>query len=305
MKLYSKYFHKFSAAIAVAALISSCSKEQDVPTPDFDVKLAQTTYAVGEPIEFEFTGSADVVTFFSGESGAEYRHKDRTKAEGKPQLQFATYLQAGASTQTNTLSLLISKDFTGTYDIDNLQNATWTDITSRATLSTGADNTQSGVIDLTDQMVENTPVYIAFRYTAQKDDAAAQPKWTVKNIAIDNVAADGTTIPLAAQANLSWGSLSVANAANLWAFNATSLTFTGGGISAEANEDWIISQPIQLDRAPRDFGKSIKPSATSRLITYTFPGYKEAGTYTASFEAMNANKWDTKKTLKEFTITVQ
>lgn len=306
MNVYLRYIHKYCLAILIISLIgSSCKKEQAIDTPDFDVTIEKTTYAVGEPVTFKFTGTADVVTFFSGEPGAEYQYKDRTTVDGKPQLQFATYLQAGASTQTNTLSLLVSRDFNGIYDIDNLQQATWTDITSRATLSTGADNTPSGVIDLTDQLSENVPVYLAFRYQAQKDAAAAQPKWTIKDIAIDNVAEDGTIIPIAAQANLNWGSINVLNASNLWSYNATALTFTGGGVNAEANEDWVISQPIQLNRAPRAFGKSIKPSATTRLITYTFDGYAAPGTYIASFEALNANRWDVKTTLKQFTITVQ
>jgi len=305
MKAYSKYLHKYCLAILITALIISSCKKQKIETPNFNVTLDKTTYAVHEPITFNFTGTADVVTFFSGDAGAEYQYKDRTTANGKPQLQFTSYLQAGTSTQTNTLSLLISKDFTGSYDIDNLQKATWTDITSRATLSTGTDNTPSGVIDLTDQLSPNVPVYIAFRYTAKKDAAAAQPKWTIKNIAIDNKAADSTTVSIATQSKLSWGSLSVLNSANLWSYNSTALTFTGGAANADDNEDWVISQPIQLDRAPRDFGKSIKPSATTRLVTYTFAGYSQPGTYTASFEAINANKWDEKTILKQFTITVQ
>jgi hypothetical protein len=305
MKTYSTYLQHYCLAIVMIALIGASCRKQDVDSPDFDVKLDSTTYAVGEPITFEFTGTADVVTFFSGQKGSEYQYKDRITATGTPRLQFETWLQAGASTQTNTLSLLVSKDFTGNYDIENLQNASWTDITSRATLSTGDDNTPSGIIDLTDQMEPNVPIYIAFRYTAAKDAAAAQPKWTVKNIAIDNVAKDGTTIPIAAQDNLNWGSLSVLNSANIWSFNTTALTFTGGGVNAEANEDWVISQPIQLDRAPRDLGKSIKPSPTTRLVTYTFDGYNEPGTYIATFEAINASKWDEKKVVKQFTITVQ
>jgi hypothetical protein len=305
MKAYSKYLHRYYLAILMSALIFSSCTKQELDAPDFNVTVEKTTVAMDEPITFQFTGTADIVTFFSGEEGAEYKFKDRTTVDGKPQMQFTSYLQAGASTQTHTLSLLVSNDFNGTYDVENLKAATWTDITSRASLSTGDNDTPSGIIDLTDQMSGNVPVYIAFRYTAKKDAAAAQPKWTIKNIAIDNVADDNTTISIAKQSNLSWGSLSVLNSANLWAYNSSSLTFTGGGIDADDNEDWVISQPVQLNRAPRDYGKSIKPSATTRLVTYTFDGYSQPGTYIASFEAINANRWDEKKVLKQFTFTVQ
>lgn len=303
MKAYLKYLYNYYLAILILALVASSCKKQKIETPNFNVTVDKTTVAVGDPVTFTFTGTADVVTLFSGMPGAEYQYKDRTTVNGKPQLQFTSYRQ-GSSTQTNTLSLLVSKDFTGTYDIDNLQRATWTDITSRAALSTGTDNTPSGVIDLTDQLSANTPVYIAFRYTAKKD-TVAQPTWAIKNMAVNNIAADGTNISIATQANLKWGTLSISNSANLWAFNTTALTFTGGAANADDNEDWIISQPIQLDRAPRAYGESIKPSSTTRLTTYTFTGYTAPGTYTASFEAINANKWDKKTTLKEFTITVQ
>ncbi|GAB3904044.1 DUF5017 domain-containing protein [Mucilaginibacter boryungensis] len=307
MRKYSTYLYKYYLAITVVALVFSSCKKQSILTPNFDVTVAKTTFNVGEPIVFSFTGTADVVTLFSGASGAEYRYKDRITANGKPQMQFTSY-RTGASTQTNTLSVLVSRDFTNVYDIDNLQKATWTDITSRATLSTGVDNTPSGVIDLSDQLTPNVPVYIAFRYTAKKDAAVAQPTWAIKNLAVNNIAADGTNIPIAAQAatnGIAWGTLSVLNSANLWNVTTTVLTFTGGAINADDNEDWVISQPIQLDRAPRAVGVSIKTSATTRLTTYTFAGYATAGTYTATFEAINANKWDEKSTVKEFTFTVK
>ncbi|NNU34028.1 hypothetical protein HK413_07455 [Mucilaginibacter sp. S1162] len=50
---------------------------------------------------------------------------------------------------------------------------------------------------------------------------------------------------------------------------------------------------------------SVKISATTKLTTYKFAGYPAAGTYTIAFEAINANKWDTKNIVKELTITVK
>lgn len=304
MRTFLKYTYKYYLAVLIPALILSSCKKQKIDTPSFDVTADNTSVAVKQPITFTVTGTADDVAFYSGVSGAEYKYKTRTTLSGKPQLQFTSYRQ-GTSTQTNTLSVLVSKDFANVFDIDHLQQATWTDITSKATLSTGTDNTASGVIDLSDQLTANIPVYIAFRYTAKNDAAAAQPTWTIKNFAVANVAADGTSTPILAQATANWGALSVLNPANVWAFSATALTFTGGAINADDNEDWLISQPIQLDRAPTITSVNIKPSPTTRLTTYTFAGYAAAGTYVATFEAINANKWDEKSTVKQFTITVK
>lgn len=304
MRTYLKYLNRYYFAAFLSALVfSSCTKEQTIVTPTLDVTIPKTTYAVNEPVVFSFTGTADVIAFYSGKTGSEYRYKTRTTVDGKPQIQFTSYRQ-GTSTQASTLSLLVSKDFSGTYDIDNLQAAKWTDITSRATLSTGTDNTASGVVDLSDQLSGNAPVYIAFRYTAKKDAAAAQPTWTIKNIAVDNKATDGTSVSIGTQANIAWGTINVLNVANLWSFTTAQLAFTGGAINADDNEDWIISQPLQLNRATATFGVSIKPSPTTTLTTYSFT-YTAAGTYVATFEATNSNKWDTKTTVKQFTITVQ
>jgi len=305
MRTYLKHLHKYYFAALIPLLVfSSCKKQQVILTPDFDVTVDKTTFAVNEPVTYLFTGDADIVTFFSGAAGKEYKYKDRYRIDGKPQIQFTSYRQ-GTSTQTNTLSLLLSKDFTGTYDLDNLQKATWTDITSRAILSTGIDNTASGIIDLTDLPTPDLPVYIAFKYTAKKDTAVAQPTWTIKNVAINNIAADGTNFSIGTSANINWGTLSVLNSVNLWTSTTAQIQFTGGAINADDNEDWIITQPLQLDRVQRAFGLSIKPSPTTTLTKYIFAGYTTPGTYTVTFEALNANRWDKKITVKEFTITVQ
>lgn len=305
MRTYLKHLHKYSfAALILLLVFSSCKKEQEILTPDFDVTVDKTTFAINEPVTFLFTGDADIVTFFSGVVGKEYKYKDRFRIDGRPQMQFTSYLQ-GTSTQTNTLSVLLSKDFTGTYDVDNLQKATWTDITSRATLSTGLDNTPSGVMDLTDLQTPDVPVYFAFKYAAKKDATTAQPTWTIKNIAINTITADGTNFPIGTSADINWGILNVLNSANLWTSNTTQILFTGGAVNIDDNEDWIITKPLQLDRAQRTFGLSVKPSPTTKLTKYIFTGYPAPGTYTVTFEAINANRWDKKTTVKEFTITVQ
>lgn len=305
MTIYLKHVPAYSIAVLTMLLVFSSCKKPVILTPDFDVTVSKTTFKVNEPVIFDFTGTADVVTFYSGVTGAEYKYKDRLTVTGKPQIQFTSFLQS-TSTQTNTLSLLVSNDFSGTYDVDNIQKAKWTAITSRATLSTGIDNTPSGIIDLTDLQVPVGYVYIAFRYTAKKDAVMAQPTWTIKNIAIDNKLADGTNVSVATIANLNWGIVDVLNPANKWASSTSALTFTGGAVNLDDNEDWIISQPLQLDRVQRTFGKSIKPSPTTTLTRYIFPGFAAAGTYTMSFEALNANRWGAPEIIvKEFTITVQ
>jgi hypothetical protein len=303
--LMLKHRYYFAAVIALLGFLS-CSKPK-VDTPSFDVTVDKLTYAVKEPITFIITGDAELVSFFSGEPGKEYKYKQRFSIEGgKPNIQFATYKQ-GTSTQPNTLSVLVSKDFNGIFNTENVQKATWVDITSRAILSAGLDNTASGVVDLTDLQTPGVPVNIAFKYVAKKDAVVAQPTWTVKNVAVNTVGTDGVVYPIGVSTttpNLSWLAVNVLGS-NVWTTTPPNLVFTGGAIGADDNEDWLISQPLQLDRVTRAYGLSIKPSPTTKLTKYVFAGFAAAGTYTVSFEATNANKWDKKVTVKELTITVQ
>lgn len=292
----------FLGIISMMSIITiSCKKDQDIVSPDFDVTVGKTTYAVNEPITFDFTGDADIISFYSGAQGSEYKYRDRFRVDGTPQLQFTSYYQS--SSQENTLQLLISNDFSGTYDTDNVQNATWTDITPRATLSTGANNTPSGVIDLTDLQTPDIPVYLAFRYAASHE--SVQPTWTIKDINVSNKLDDGSSVSVATIANLSWGAVNRSNSAKGWAYNATQLQFTSSPAGTEDNDDWLISQPIQLDRVQRSFGVNIKNNPVTKQTSYEFAGYAEAGTYTVTFEAINANKWDKKTVVKEMAITVQ
>jgi hypothetical protein len=305
MKTRSNHIFKLLGTAVMAVLMLSACKKQTVISPTFDVTTDKTTYNINEPITFNFTGTADVVQFFSGAPGAEYKFKNRTTVVGKPQIEFTTFREVPASMQAGTLSLLVSKDFANLLNTEDIQKATWVDLSSRVTFSTGANNTPSGTIDLSDQFEPNAPLNIAFRYTAAKDAAAAQPKWTVRNVVISNVLADSTVVPIITQANMGWGAFSILGAQTWNLGTITAPVFTGGAINADANEDWLISLPVQLDRAQRVYGTSIKVSATTKLEKYTFAGYGSPGTYTVAFEVFNANKWETKTVVKELTITVK
>jgi hypothetical protein len=293
---------KMKYLFLVAIVVFSCKKEVAVDIPDFDVTVEKTTFNVKEPIVFSFTGFANIITFYSGEPGKEYEFKDRFSIDGKPEMQFTSYSQLGP--QSNTLQLMVSSDFKNIFDLESLNQATWKDITSRATLSTGADNTPSGTIDLSDVTSADTPVHIAFRYTGKKS-TVSQPTWTIKNVVVNNRLENGSVVQIANSANLSWGAIDVLNNTKSWSATATQIQIAGGPANTDDNDDWIISKPLSLSRIQRSLGTSVRTNPTALQTSYTFPGYTTPGTYTVTFEAINANRWDSKKVLKEFIITVQ
>lgn len=293
---------KFSLMWIILASLSiiSCKREA-INSPEFDISFEQKEYAINEPITFNISGGADLITFYSGQPGKEYKFRERFRVDGKPTMEFTSYVQN--TNQTNSLTLLASTDFSGVYDVENLQKATWKDITSRATLSSGADNTPSGKIDLSDVQIPDVPVYIAFKYAAVKS-AVSQPTWTIKNIVINNTLTDGSVVNVTNTAGLTWGAINVLGAQG-WVNSATQSQFVGGIANADDNEDWTIMKPLQLDRVQRSFGVNIKGSPTSKQPSYTFAGFTAAGTYTVTFEGVNSNLDAIKRTVKEFTITVK
>ncbi|GAA4749521.1 DUF5017 domain-containing protein [Flavisolibacter ginsenosidimutans] len=293
--------------LGIVLCLCACKKDYTaVESPSFEVAVDSTTYSVGKPIIFHFSGTADVITFFSGAPGSEYKFKDRTTVEGTPQMQFTSYRQFGATAATpdTTLKLMISNNFRNVFDVENLKAATWTDISDRAQFSTGTDNTPSGVINLADFNKKDSPVYVAFKYHDFKS-AVSQRTWTIKNILVQNKLADSTLATVATSASISWGALDVLNNAKVWSFSSTQIQMAGGAIGTDDNEDWIISQPLFFNRTARAVGVSIRNNPTAVLTDYTFAGYSSPGTYTVSFEAINASKWDNKQVVKEITITVR
>lgn len=154
--------------LSVLLLLTACSRQLDVDTPDFDVTLKAGTLKAGQAVDFNITGNAHVISFYSGELLKEYDFRTGRKfdvSQGGLTMQFTSSLQVG--TQTNQLTILASSNFDGDYSsVAKLKAATWTDITSRFTLGTTATFVSSGAAptDISDLMVPGKPLYIAFRY---------------------------------------------------------------------------------------------------------------------------------------------
>lgn len=296
---------KIYLLLSLVTVFCAC-EDRDVAEPSMSITLEKTTYKVNESMTFKISGTADIVTFYSGQSGKEFEFRDRIKVDGTPQMTFTSFRQLGPAVASPdpSLRIMTSTNFNGIYNADFIALAKWKDITDRATLSTGADNTASGVIDLSDVSTLDSAVYIAFKYTGVKDASVAQPTWTIKNFTVNNKIADGSLVNVKTIANITWSAVNILNPARTWTYNTTQLQMAGGPANTDDNEDWLISQPLELKRVTRSLGVGIKNPATA-LSSYVFAGYPAAGTYKVTFEVINVNKFDTKTSLKEFLITVE
>ena len=290
--------NKFLIGALALIVFSSCNKELTIEPLSFDVTTASATYRVGDTVNFKFAGNADFIGFYSGEEGHNYEFKDRTTIDGIPQLEFTSYAQYGV--QTNSLQLMISNNFSGTYNAAQVTAATWTDITSRATLSTGANNVPSGIIDLSDFLAQKKPIYVGFRYTGQT--GSTQKTWTINNLVLNLLKSNNAVLPVTNLASAGWAQVDILNPAAKWSYNATQLRIAGGGATADDNEDWVISKLLYLNNVSPDVAVAIK-NITQKVDSYDYV-FTEPGTYKVVFLAANATADKQASTTKEVTLTI-
>lgn len=303
---------KFRNLLLGLFALSACDK-LDVEAPDFAVTMDKTEYKVDETAQFYFSGKADMVTFYSGEGGANYDFRERTTAEGTPQLQFSTLLEnAGTVPEVNTLRLMASTNFSGSFDSASIRRATWTDITSRAKLSTGPDDkvvdksTPSGTVNLSDFLSADKPLYLAFRYLGYRHAVSRQPKWTIRSFSVSNVVENGFASTTSTIDQIGWRAIDVLNPTVVWSVPTTGQAVIDGQIAnstQDNNNDWLISKPLDLKRVLPNVGVPIK-QLTGKTITSHSYIFKKAGTYKVTFVAMNGSVDERKTEVKQVDIVV-
>lgn len=103
-------------------------------------------------------------------------------------LSFSNAVQYGS--QENNLSILVSTDFDGNYDMENIGKATWNDLTKEFQLATDKKFVKSGEVDLSSWATPRKPVYIAFRYIGQESAKPTQRSWIISKVSVNDGHAD-------------------------------------------------------------------------------------------------------------------
>jgi len=285
--------------VGMVFLLAACSKTLKVDSVAFDATTSSNTYNAGDTVHFQFEGQPDMITFYSGEPGHNYDFRERTIAEGNPQMQFNSYEQWG--TQKNTLHLLISKDFDGVYDEANITKANWVDLTDDATLSTGDNGTPSGIIDLSKYVTSGEPFYFAFHFIGST--GTTQRTWTITDFQIDLLLDDGTSSSVANMMTAGWHAISFKNDQAVWTFSSSQLQIKGGNAASDDNDDWIITAPLNPNKVSPDRGVAIK-EITETLSGYDYV-YTTPGSYKAEFVAVNASADGEKHVMKTVDLTIK
>jgi hypothetical protein len=322
MKKYTCFAFTFCTIILI---ITSCRKDE-VPAMDFDVTVSGTTFSLVDTVRFMFKGDADVISFYSGESGNNYAFSNRTsRNDGSFKFSFQTRVDnaAGfAALAAGNLRIMASTNFTAAYSTNTnaalaasadsamINSATWTDITGRFSIpSSGSTGTfyNSGEVVLGDLVTDPAaPLFLAYKYVGATTGSLGTNGITIGNMALVNNFSDGTSftynvLPGSSNSTI-WKIIRAANPANAWATSTTQLKFTSTATTAYS-EDWAVSNSYFPNQVNPDKAIPVKSLADNKLNGYSYK-FKKAGTYSVVFLASNNRKYGKSEKMKEFSITI-
>ena len=319
---------KYTLLLIFSVFAFGSCKDDELAFPEFNVTVdtenatgneaGVPVFKAGTSIRFGFTGSADMVTFYSGEPGMMYQHRDRTKLDGLPYMQFNTQIEGG-TIPSGFLSVLVSTDFAGftkagATDAECITRANWSDVTNQCNLPTTVTTQLSPKIDLS--AYAGKPVYVAFRYVRPINTDFA--RYQIKNFRVRNEA-DGTAYEIKTTGNAGWTAFDFntpatgdaylatggAAANRIWDFrNAAGDDRISIGFNSQiVSNDWAITSAIDLRAVSPDLGRGIKAYSDDRLNEYQYI-FNAAGTYTVSFIASNSRYSKTNSSVKQVKVKV-
>jgi Domain of unknown function (DUF5017) len=310
MKLYKWMFYS-----CLSLLLFSCKDEVSVPSMSYTADKLEIT--AGSAVTFTPAGSADYVTFWSGESLKNYYGlKSVTVAKASISFVSGVYKDISVTSNKSIFQVLISTNYVATHGlvanaINAIQTATWKDITASFADNTTASTTDgvpSGSLDVTSYA--NTPFYIAFKY--KNDTIAKGATAYVKSFAV----ADSTkelglisnfiqqdTVIVTGVGNTSWYSCLVSGGTTAKKWEKINHMAQVSGRANDPNEAWLVSPMINLSRGSADQGVAVK-DITSLARSYSYV-YNTPGTYKAVFVYTNSTMGASQQKTQEFTIVVK
>lgn len=304
-----KTVYILSVFLMVALAFQSCDDLEGVDVPNFDIAF-DTNAKVGEPVEFTINEAPNFLNFYAGDFGHQYKFKERTNAEGKVTMSFLNSQKWGlGSNATETLTVWYSKDYDGSGTVAAVQNATWIEITDRFDISTryDFDFQSSGIVDITD-LADGENIFFGFRYFSDNvEDRGAE--WYFDGLKIE-MEVEGAPAPLTIADRNTPGFKPVDvqgvvpgwNAAKWYYDSGNNIWRMRGNSDKIVNEDWLITNAINLTKVNPDKGMPLKTySEKLKAFEYT---YSKAGTYTITFVGSNETIYGQKGDIKEYTINV-
>ena len=291
------------------------SAEDFKPASQFEVVQESVSGKVGQPVRFDFTGSATEITLFSGEKGHDYIYSKEGRTERAERQNMSFIMRGDPSGSKNAFNpgyaaLSYSSDFDGIMQEDDILSATWSDISSNFTLPSAIKtDTPSGVYDI-------LPLYPAdkdtlyFRFDYQFNAGTSEIGRTIIYVkAFDVVGSysgysDVTICSLAtAEWNVVLPSSNMGGAkVNL---PGSSLQFTAGSWKPSApGQAWAITKvAVAKFDIGTDEGVVVKASLDEMPSSYEHI-YSEEGDYLAVFAVTTQTLFGYHETIIQVPVTI-
>ena len=282
----------FLCAAALPALCGCFAKE--TPVCDIEVSTEKDTYSVGESVVFNFSGKADNIVFYSGEPGHSFDRKGTHFTDKPLKVKFCTATDGAlvSGKPDNNFQFLVSTDFNGVFDAENVRSAKWTDLTDSFGVASegGLVNTDSKELDLKELLpetaeVENPVFYLAFRYFDKAPDAPVKNRWVVRTFSVKSIGTDGEETALADKPQtMGWQRVSLGTdmgEEKLWSIGSTQILAEGQknvNYAIHGKDEWLVSKAFWPNKVSPDSGEvisfiSISPSSFS--YSFSRPGVYE------------------------------
>lgn len=328
-----KYFTLLLAALAVTA----CDHDEIYEEIDFQVQLAPTnTYRVGEPVQFLFGGNADYLVFYSGETGHEYRFRNRTHVAPEDIENCELVVQLNGRSGTPCMSAYVTDAFDGLTLADEAA-----DLATMNGMLTGEKDLEGWTkLDLNDPEKNTEWATTTLDVTDLSDNFCLALHWNPKSIETSqraywvsvgvNVKFKGYEPRTLSSRTLDMKAFSMndekagaryilttENGVNgtmrytgNTGLNVSEFVLTGSNKYDPSNDKtlpyaidaWILSTPMSLNQVTPDEGESIKTLSES-LGSYSYT-FGKPGTYTVTFVATSGNYIDQSSAVKELTVTI-
>lgn len=305
-----------ATALTLAVGGSSCEHENIYEPLEFSVQLAPTnTYRTGEPVVFNFGGNADYITVWNGDTGHEYRFRDRTTVDFEDiescEISFGLAQAYGQTdTENRYCNILVTDGFAGLSGTDAAadgalvaaiddQYTGWTELD----YENQSNRTSLGTVPKVYYTYDITPYAGNFGLALHfhHDEGQNMRSFAFEDLRI-KVQFDGYDPAEYTFEDLKFTSYSTIeqHADNPYVHNVSGdgyvkLAGESGSNSAGqivfqgynwANhsyvcDQWLFLRPISLNQISPDTGQSIK-GVTDDVTSYSYT-YDNPGTYTATF----------------------
>jgi hypothetical protein len=299
--------------ICLLSLCFACAKEYEIKEPTLKITLEKSNYKVGDTVIFNFEGESDFISFYSGETGSQYKfHNQERIYKSNSVLTFKSAKYSG--TNSDCCALKYSTDFNGTYDRASVRNATWKDISSRffiPDIGTGATFFESGESDISELFpLDNKPIYFAWFYKTAAN--SSRTLFQVTDFKLQNVVAENPVLSSVKYSFVDFkykvvlgegfdGATTVPNV------NANRIYLTGILLNDTFKEAWAISAPIYNSKEVNlGLDKSLPIKIVSDAVSSSYRYiYTARGEYTVTFVAANSSVYGRKEVIKELNITIE